>query len=106
MYAALFTPGPGLDELTRDDTILCRCEEITKAEVRQAIACGAESANEVKAVTRTGMGNCQGRMCSHLIARLIARETRRPVSEVGLYRPRPPLFPVPIPTLSQPEVSR
>ena len=106
MYASLFTPGPGLDELSRDDTILCRCEEITQAEVRQAIACGAESANEVKAVTRTGMGNCQGRLCSHLIARLIARETGRPVSDVGLYRPRPPLFPVPIPTLSQPEVSR
>jgi thioredoxin reductase/bacterioferritin-associated ferredoxin len=102
MYAALFTPGPGLYELSQDDTILCRCEEITQAEVRRALALGADSTNEVKLVTRCGMGDCQGRMCSHLIANLVARETGRSVSEVGLLPPRPPIFPVPILALGQP----
>jgi len=96
MYAALFTPGPGLYEWSRDDTVLCRCEEVTRADVRKALALGADSANEVKAIIRCGMGDCQGRMCSHLVAHCIARETGRPVAEVGLYRPRPPIFPVPV----------
>lgn len=102
MYAALFSPGPGLYELSRDDTILCRCEEATQAQVRQAVALGADSADEVKAVTRCGMGDCQGRMCCHLVAHCVARETGRPVAEVGLFRPRPPIFPVPIAALAQP----
>jgi NADPH-dependent 2,4-dienoyl-CoA reductase/sulfur reductase-like enzyme len=101
MYAALFTPGAGLYEWSRDDTILCRCEEITQAEVRRAISLGGDSSNEVKAVIRCGMGDCQGRMCSHLVAHFIARETDRPVTEVGLFRPRPPVFPVPVLALGQ-----
>lgn len=101
MYAALFTPGPGLYELSRDDTILCRCEEVTQAQVRRAVALGTDSADEVKAVTRCGMGDCQGRMCSHLVAHCVARETGRSVAEVGLFRPRPPIFPIPITALSQ-----
>jgi len=101
MYAALFTPGPGVYEWSRDDTILCRCEEVTKADIRKAIALGADSANEVKAITRCGMGDCQGRMCGHLVAYCIARETGRPVTDVGLFHPRPPIFPVPVPALGQ-----
>ncbi|HIC88279.1 MAG TPA: FAD-dependent oxidoreductase [Anaerolineae bacterium] len=96
MYAALFTPGPGLYELARDDTLICRCEEITQAEIRQAVAKGADSSDEVKAITRAGMGNCQGRVCAHLMAHLIAREMGRSVAEVGLLRPRPPIYPIPM----------
>lgn len=101
MYGALFTPGRGLYEWSRDDTILCRCEEVTQGDVRRAAALGADSANEVKAITRCGMGDCQGRMCSHLVARCIARETGRPVAEVGLFRPRPPIVPVPVSELGR-----
>ncbi len=101
MYASLFTPGPGLYEWSRDDTILCRCEEVTRADVRRAVALGAVSADEVKAITRCGMGDCQGRMCAHLVTNCLARETGRPVAEVGLFRPRPPIFPVPITVLSR-----
>ncbi len=101
MYAALYTPGPGLYEWSRDDTILCRCEEVTLADVRRAVSLGADSANEVKAITRYGMGDCQGRMCGHLVTHCIARETGRPVTEVGLFRPRPPVFPVPVVALGQ-----
>ncbi len=101
MYAALFTPGPGLYEWSRDDTILCRCEEVTQADVRRAVALGADSASEVKAITRCGMGDCQGRMCGQLVAHCIARETGRPVAEVGLFPPRPPIFPIPIVALGR-----
>jgi NADPH-dependent 2,4-dienoyl-CoA reductase/sulfur reductase-like enzyme len=96
MYARLFTPGPGLYEWSRDETILCRCEGVTRADIRRAVSLGGDSADEVKAIVRCGMGDCQGRMCGHLVAYCIARETGRPVPEVGLFRPRPPVFPVPI----------
>ncbi len=99
MYGALFTPGAGLYELSRDDTILCRCEEITQAEVRRALALGADTTNEVKLITRGGMGDCQGRMCAHLIANFIARETGRSIAQVGMLSPRPPIFPIPITAL-------
>ena len=62
---------------------------------------GADSANEVKAITRCGMGDCQGRMCGQLVSRCIARETGRAVEEVGVFRPRPPIFPVPVVALGR-----
>lgn len=96
MYAALFTPGPGIYEWARDDTLICRCEEVTQAEVRQAVALGADSTNEVKLVTRCGMGDCQGRICGQLVAHLVAREMGRPISDVGLLPPRPPIYPLPM----------
>lgn len=101
MYASLFTPGPGLYEWSRDDTILCRCEEVTLADIRRAVSMGGDSANEVKAMTRCGMGDCQGRMCGQLVAYCVARETGRPVEEVGVFRPRPPIFPVPVAALGR-----
>ena len=101
MYAALFTPGAGLYEWSRDDTVLCRCEEVTQADIRRAISLGADSANEVKAITRCGMGDCQGRMCGQLVAHCVARETGRSIEEVGLFRPRPPIFPVPVASLGR-----
>jgi NADPH-dependent 2,4-dienoyl-CoA reductase/sulfur reductase-like enzyme len=104
MYAALFTPAPGLYEWSRDDTVLCRCEEVTQADVRRAVALGGDSANEVKAIVRCGMGDCQGRMCGQLVAHCVARETGRPVAEVGLFPPRPPIFPIPIVALGRPAV--
>jgi len=96
LYSSLFTPKPGIYELVTDDTMLCRCEEVTAAEVRRAIKLGADTDNEVKAVTRCGMGNCEGRVCSQILANFVARETNRSLTNVGLLRPRPPLYPLSI----------
>ena len=101
LYAALFMPGPGLYDWSQDDTIICRCEELTLADLRRAVSLGADSADEVKAITRCGMGDCQGRMCSQLVAHCLAREAGRPVTDVGLFRPRPPIFPIPVSTLGR-----
>ena len=96
LYAELFTPGPGLDELVQPDTIICRCEEVTRADIGQAVALGADTLDAVKALTRCGMGNCQGRVCGQLLAALVARETGRTRAEVGQFRVRPPIFPIPL----------
>lgn len=46
-----------------DETIVCRCEEVTAADIRQSLIEGANGPRQVKTATRAGMGPCQGRMC-------------------------------------------
>jgi D-hydroxyproline dehydrogenase subunit alpha len=101
MYADLFTPGPGVFELAKDDTLVCRCEGVTLKKVRQAVKMGAASLSEVKSITRTGMGECQGRMCGHEVMHLIAKLTGKPLTEIGTFSIRPPIFPLPLELLSQ-----
>lgn len=92
----LFPASAHLGDLLTDDTVLCRCEEITVGEIRRAIADGAETLNAVRMVTRAGMGRCQGRMCGGPVSDLIARELGRPVEALGQVTPRPPVVPVPL----------
>jgi len=91
----LYPPRDPSDGLA-DDTVVCRCEEVTAGTIRQAIAAGAVGPNRTKTATRCGMGACQGRMCGPLLSQIVARETGRPVPEVGALRVRPPLKPVPM----------
>ncbi|HON43695.1 MAG TPA: (2Fe-2S)-binding protein, partial [Bacillota bacterium] len=54
---------------TQDDNIvICRCEDITLSEIRDLIAQGYHTIDEIKRVSRAGMGPCQGRTCRQLIA--------------------------------------
>jgi NAD(P)H-nitrite reductase large subunit len=46
-----------------DETVVCRCEEVTAGAIRTARAAGAHDHRQVKQLTRAGMGWCQGRMC-------------------------------------------
>jgi NADPH-dependent 2,4-dienoyl-CoA reductase/sulfur reductase-like enzyme len=96
----LYRFGPGIYDLAEPDTTLCRCEEIAVAEAVEAVRDGARHVNEVKAWTRVGMGRCQGRMCGPALAHLIARATDRPVTEAGVFTPRPPAKPVPLAALA------
>jgi NAD(P)H-nitrite reductase len=57
-----------------DSVIICRCEEITRGEIRQAVHDGMLTMNEVKRYLRTGMGLCQGQTCSRLVRSIIAAE--------------------------------
>ncbi|MEO7448462.1 MAG: NAD(P)/FAD-dependent oxidoreductase [Humibacillus sp.] len=57
-------PAGWADPLT-DETIVCRCEEVHFGAVRAAIEGGATDARQVKQLTRTGMGWCQGRVCGY-----------------------------------------
>jgi bacterioferritin-associated ferredoxin len=80
----------------QSSVVVCRCEEVSEAEVRRVIRMGYHSLEAVKRVLRTGMGHCQGRGCLKLIARLIQEETGIPASEQKMPRPRPPLKPLPL----------
>ena len=81
--------------------IVCRCEEITRAEIEAAIAAGCDSVTWVKRKTRAGMGLCQGRTCGRLVARIVAEETGLDLAEVLPDTQRPPLRPIPIDILEE-----
>ena len=85
------------------DTVLCRCEGVRIDAVKAAIRdWGLVEMNRMKAITRVGMGRCQGRICGFAAAELLAGETGRDLAAVGRLRGQPPVKPMPIPWLSEP----
>jgi octopine oxidase subunit A len=97
----LFRPTKEMLAPTDDATIVCRCEEVTVAALRDAVRLGGDDPNLAKVFTRCGMGPCQGRMCGPTVARVIARESGRSIAEVGTYRIRIPVRPVPLMALAE-----
>lgn len=57
-----------------DDRIVCRCEEVTQGEIRQAVHDGMFTMTEIRRYLRCGMGLCQGQTCSRLVSGIVARE--------------------------------
>lgn len=49
--------------------IICRCEDLTLADVRELIQKGYRTLDELKRISRLGMGPCQGRTCRALVQR-------------------------------------
>ncbi|WP_306169390.1 FAD-dependent oxidoreductase [Halomonas sp. MMSF_3323] len=88
---ALFTPPADWVERQPGETLICRCEGVSRAQLKAALGAGPAGPNQLKAFTRCGMGPCQGRLCGTNVSRLMAREQGRDMDEVGYYRIRPPL---------------
>ena len=79
-----------------DDLIICRCEEITAGELRSAVTDrGARELNQLKSLTRVGMGRCQGRVCGQAAAEILAQASGRSPREIGRLRSQPPIKPIP-----------
>lgn len=76
------------------DVVICRCEEITKQVIEEAIRNGAHDLDAVKRATRAGMGMCQSKTCSNLISRMIAQIAEVPPAEVRPFTKRSPLRPI------------
>ena len=90
---AIYAPSAAL--LRPDDaTVICRCEEVTAGEIRNAAALGCIGPNQTKAFTRCGMGPCQGRYCGLTVTEILSEATGRPPEEIGYYRLRAPLKPI------------
>lgn len=77
-----------------DSTVLCRCENVTVGDVRKVVGEGVTDLNEVKTISRCGMGPCQGRMCGPALGEIVAAERETTVPAVGLLKIRPPLKPI------------
>ncbi len=71
------------------NTILCRCSDVTLGRVRELIDQGYTSFDELKRITRIGMGPCQGKTCSLLVLRELSIRTGKPISELVPQTARP-----------------
>jgi bacterioferritin-associated ferredoxin len=76
---------------TKDELIVCRCESINLGQIKATIRrSGAKTVNQVKKLTRAGMGSCQGHTCARLIENILAAEAKVPPGSEP-YRSRPPV---------------
>jgi len=82
-----------------DDVAVCRCENVSAADIREAVRDGLTDINEVKLRTRAGMGNCQGRTCGPALAAIAAETAGRAIPDMGRLHVRSPLRPVPLSAL-------
>ena len=79
-----------------DDTIVCRCEAVTAGALREAVhAFDVDEVNRAKALTRCGMGRCQGRLCGPTAACVLARARGIDLEAAGRLRTQPPVEPLP-----------
>lgn len=91
--------------LPSDDTIVCRCEELTAGNIRAAARKGNFGFRRLKSESRAGMGACQGRQCGAVVQAILAECQGL---EIGLVDPpsvRPPLKPVTLSELATYKVS-
>ena len=82
-----FVPAPD------DDMIICRCEEVTKGEIRKAVHEGMFTVTEIRRYLRTGMGLCQGQTCAKLVKGIVARELGVSASQLEPASSRAPMRP-------------
>ncbi len=80
-----------MEEEIKKEKIVCRCEEVTEDEIREAIRSGVRTLDGVKRITRAGMGLCQGRTCQRLVEKIIAQETAVKLSDLLPPSKRPPV---------------
>lgn len=83
-----------------ENTIVCRCEDITIADLRDYISQGFTSIDELRRVARIGMGPCQGRTCRHIVISELSRALNQKVEDIKMPVFRPPTRPVPLGTIA------
>ncbi len=105
-----------LSAVSTDDTIICQCEEVTRTDLigvqppnylaRPPAMCarsletllddGPANPDQIKRLTRAGMGVCQGRRCRDQVAMLLAIEADEPFGTIPLATHRAPVRPLPL----------
>jgi len=78
-----------------DEVIVCRCEEVLRKEILNAIEKGARDLDAVKRMTRAGMGMCQGRTCSVLIRDMLHEALLIEKDKLPSVTTRPPVRLIP-----------
>ena len=77
-----------------DQMLVCRCEEVTKGEIRRAVHEGMLTMEEMRRFLRNGMGLCQGQTCERLVRSIMAKELKISVRELDGAVSRAPMRPV------------
>jgi len=81
--------------------VLCRCEDVTLADLEHCVSRGYRDIEEVKRYTGFGTGPCQGKECLAAVATQLARLTQQPAAAVPPFTSRPPLAPTPLRLLAR-----
>ena len=96
LWALFAAPLPDLSRATAE-TVLCRCEALTRSTLERAITTHkVTDVATLKRLTRAGMGRCQARYCAEALHRLVGTE---PDERAG-FAPQMPLRPVPLAALA------
>ena len=102
------------------DTMVCQCEEVTRADLlgvqpprylnrpatmaarslQTLIGDGPANPDQIKRLTRAGMGTCQGRRCREQVACLLSDATNTPIEQVPTASYRAPVRPIPLSLLA------
>jgi D-hydroxyproline dehydrogenase subunit alpha len=92
MLAAIADPEPFWPHLADAETIVCRCEDVSRDMISAALVGNPDAgASAIKRLTRVGMGRCQGRGCEHQLRAMMAIS-----GATGAFEPRMPVRPTPI----------
>lgn len=75
--------------MSKQPVILCRCEDITQAQVRAMLEQGYTTYEDLKRQLRVGMGPCQGQTCGELLQREIASFLGKKYDEIPTHKIRP-----------------
>jgi hypothetical protein len=81
--------------------VLCRCEDVTLADLEHSVSRGYRDIEEVKRYTGFGTGPCQGKECLAAVATQLAILTQQPAAAIPPFTSRPPLAPTPLRLLAR-----
>jgi len=81
--------------------VLCRCEDMTLADLEHSVSRGYRDIEEVKRYTGFGTGPCQGKECLAVVALQLARLTGQPPATIPPFTSRPPIAPTPLKLLAR-----
>ena len=85
---------------TDTDPIICRCEGIRLGQIQATIKrSGARTVNQIKKLTRAGMGPCQGRTCARIVETILAADVPE-AAGAEPYQARPPVRGIALGTLA------
>lgn len=84
-----------------ENTIICRCSDVTLRQLRDLIKEGYVTYDEIKRITRIGMGPCQGKTCGQLVMREIASLTGQNIKDIKFQTTRPPVVGVKLGLLAE-----
>lgn len=97
MAGAFSADGARIAEVP-DETVLCRCERVSLGDIRDVVArlAGPLEVNRLKAITRCGMGRCQGRYCGTALAEALSGLAGKSMQDCGYLHAQAPVRPLPI----------
>jgi ferredoxin len=91
----LATEKKPAESIIADQEMVCLCERVTAGEVRELIKKGIVDINQIKALTRAGMGACGAKSCDNLIKQIF-RQEGIPLQEIEPNTRRPLFVEVPL----------